>query len=175
MSDKFSHIIVLLLFVCIAIQYGNYLTTKKQFDEKIEDREVEINRLNDVISDWENLIAVQSEENASLKTEIETLKTQPIRYIGTFKVTYYCSCEQCCGKTDGITASGAKVAEGVTVAADISMLPFGTKIYIEGIGERIVQDTGGKIKGNKLDVYVASHEQVPSVGVHNASVWVVTE
>lgn len=75
----------------------------------------------------------------------------------TFVVTAYCPCAKCCGKSDGVTASGVKAVEGITVAMDKS-IPFGTKIYIDGVGERIAQDRGGAIKGNKIDLYFDSHE-----------------
>ena len=53
--------------------------------------------------------------------------------------------------------------EGVTVAMDKSM-PFGTKIYIDGVGERIVQDRGGAIKGNRIDLYFGSHQEALNFG-----------
>lgn len=140
-----------------------------------ENNEMEILRLNDALSNYEEIYKTKEKENIALHAEVETLKSSNVKYIGQFKISYYCACEKCCGKTDGITASGVKVANGVTVAADTSILPFGTKIYIEGIGERIVQDKGGAIKGNKIDVYVPSHSEIPSVGVHDSNVWVVIE
>lgn len=78
-------------------------------------------------------------------------------------ITAYCHCAKCCGKTDGITASGDKATEGVTIAMDKSM-PFGTKIYIDGVGERIVQDRGGAIKGNRIDLYFDSHQEALNFG-----------
>lgn len=75
------------------------------------------------------------------------VQTQPVEskpennliYLGKYKLTYYCSCVKCCGKSDGITASGKKVQEGLTVACN--SLPLGTKISINGhIYE--VQDRG---------------------------------
>lgn len=92
-------------------------------------------------------------------TEIETV--QPI--IEEYVITAYCPCVQCCGKSDGITASGEKAIEGITVAMDKSM-PFGTKIYIDGVGERIVQDRGGAIKGNRIDLYFDSHQEALNFG-----------
>jgi 3D (Asp-Asp-Asp) domain-containing protein len=80
-----------------------------------------------------------------------------------YVITAYCACVQCCGKTDGITASGVKAVEGVTVATDKS-IPFGTKIYIEGVGERIVQDRGGAIKGNRIDLYFSDHQSALNFG-----------
>ena len=68
-----------------------------------------------------------------------------------------------CGKADGITASGDKATEGVTVATDKS-IPFGTKIYIDGVGERIVQDRGGAINGNRIDLYFDSHQEALNFG-----------
>lgn len=92
--------------------------------------------------------------------------------LGTFKLTAYCACEKCCGKSDGITASGVKAVEGVTVAADTKVLPFGTKIYINGIGERIVQDRGGAIMGNNIDVFFESHQTALEFGVQYKEVFV---
>lgn len=64
----------------------------------------------------------------------------------------------------GITKSGAITVEGVTVSADTRILPMGTRIYIEGIGERVVQDTGGAIKGKKLDLYFESEDDANNFG-----------
>lgn len=80
-----------------------------------------------------------------------------------YTITAYCHCSKCCGKSDGITASGVKAVQGVTVATDKSM-PFGTKIYIDGVGERIVQDRGGAIKGNRIDLYFDSHQEALNFG-----------
>lgn len=88
---------------------------------------------------------------------------QSLTYKGVYKITAYCPCKKCCGKSDGITASGVKAIEGITVAMDKS-IPFGTKIYIDGVGERIVQDRGGAIKGNKIDLYFDSHQEALNFG-----------
>ena len=93
-------------------------------------------------------------------TEVETTKQYETE---TYTITAYCPCVKCCGKSDGITASGEKAVEGITVAMDKSM-PFGTKIYIDGVGERIVQDRGGAIKGNRIDLYFDSHEKALEFG-----------
>ncbi len=81
-----------------------------------------------------------------------------------FTLTAYCPCFKCCGKTDGITASGVKAVQGVTVATDKS-IPFGTRIYIDGVGERIVQDRGSAINGNRIDLYFDSHQEALNFGV----------
>ncbi|WP_336776693.1 ubiquitin-like domain-containing protein [Paenibacillus sp. MMO-58] len=56
----------------------------------------------------------------------------------------------------GITASGAKVKEGRTIAVDPDVIPIGWWVYIEGIGFRRAEDTGSAINGNKIDVYFDS-------------------
>jgi 3D (Asp-Asp-Asp) domain-containing protein len=53
----------------------------------------------------------------------------------------------------GITASGTKATAGRTIAAPES-IPFGTKVYIEGIGTRVVEDRGGAIADGHIDVFV---------------------
>lgn len=106
---------------------------------------------------------------------MEVLKAYLFGYCGEFEITYYDSCYECCGKINGITASGAKVQEGVTVAADTSVIPMGSKIYIEGIGWRTVQDRGGAVKGNKLDIYIPSHDSPMPYNKQKLNVWVVLE
>lgn len=79
-------------------------------------------------------------------------------------VTAYCPCTKCCGPSaQGITASGKPVSHnnGRFVAADKSILPFGTKLQIPGYHGAMpveVLDTGSAIKGHRLDVYFSSHQ-----------------
>lgn len=80
-----------------------------------------------------------------------------------FKVTAYCSCAKCCGKATGRTASGTKATAGRTVAAS-GQFSFGTKLIING-REYTVEDRGGAIQGNKIDIYMNSHSEALAWGV----------
>jgi len=67
-----------------------------------------------------------------------------------------------------ITATGTKATVGRTIAVDPSVIPLGWWVYIEGIGYRRAEDTGGAIKGNKIDVYLASDSQARQFGRRKA-------
>ena len=67
-------------------------------------------------------------------------------YLGTYRCTGYVATGNAC-------ASGVMPESGVTIASN--SLPMGTRVYIEGIGERVVQDTGGMGNG-VIDVFVDS-------------------
>ena len=62
-----------------------------------------------------------------------------------------------------ITASGAPVVPGVTVAAGKD-LPFGTELYIRGIGKRVVQDRGAAIGRGRLDIAVQTQAEAFQFG-----------
>ncbi len=87
-----------------------------------------------------------------------------------WKVTSYCQCPKCCGKfSDGITASGKKVKVGMVAN---NWLPFGTKVFIKGLGEFTVEDRGNKKyfgtkeeKRKTIDVYFNSHKEAKEFGV----------
>lgn len=94
-------------------------------------------------------------------------------YAGQFKITHYCACAKCCGQwANGITASGAPAVEGVTIAADTNILPFGTVVMIAG-QEYTVQDTGSAIKGNRIDIYLQSHADALAQGVKMQDVYII--
>lgn len=94
----------------------------------------------------------------------EPQETQDARTC-VFTVTAYCPCEKCCGVfANGYTATGAKATQGVTIAADPDVLPMGTEIELDG-HTYTVQDTGGSIAGNRLDLYFDSHEDALQWGV----------
>lgn len=63
----------------------------------------------------------------------------------------------------GITASGRKVSKGM-IAADTSVLPFGTKVWIDGLGVFVVEDTGGDIIGNRIDIYMDDLDEAINFG-----------
>lgn len=80
-----------------------------------------------------------------------------------YKITAYCPCAKCCGKTNGITAMGTRATAGRTVAAS-SKFAFGTKLNING-HTYTVEDRGGAINGNKIDIFVGSHAEALAWGV----------
>ena len=84
----------------------------------------------------------------------------PLVCLGSFSITYYCPCEKCCDVANRPTASGVMPTAGRTVAADKS-IPFGTRLIIDG-HEYVVEDRGGLVTGNHIDIYCSSHEEALS-------------
>jgi uncharacterized protein YabE (DUF348 family) len=82
----------------------------------------------------------------------------------TMRATAYCF-----GTT---TATGAKVRRGI-VAVDPRVIPLGTRLYVEGYGEAVALDTGGAIKGERIDVYVPTYAEAAQWGVRNVTVYVL--
>ena len=79
-------------------------------------------------------------------------------------ITAYCACLKCCGQSaTGITASGKRPVEGRTVAASRS-IPLGTRIHIEGLGWRTVEDRTARRFDGRVDIYFRSHDEAKKFG-----------
>ena len=91
-------------------------------------------------------------------------------------ITFYC-CEKrphICGTGNGITASGRRVTPYVSCAVDPDVIPLGSTVMLEYNGEMVylrADDTGGSIKGNRLDIAVKGHQEALSLGVKTADIW----
>jgi 3D (Asp-Asp-Asp) domain-containing protein len=107
--------------------------------------------------------------------DIKPKEDKPLdtRYLGEFKISFYDADKACTGTTSGITKTGAHVTKDLTVAVDPRVIPLGSYIYIEGIGIRKAQDTGGAIKGQAIDVYVPTHTEAKQMGTTKAKVYII--
>lgn len=105
-------------------------------------------------------------------------------YLGEFVLTAYCPCEKCCGQygvnrpIDGngdlivYGAYGHRLEDGVSIATDPNVIGFNQEVYING-GVYRAHDTGGNIKGNQIDIYMAGHDEAVEFGVQYADVYLI--
>lgn len=104
------------------------------------------------------IVVVPSSPTLVQTTEPTIIEAGAGTYLGNFWITHYCSCQACCGPGGGHhTASGTVPCVGRTCAADPS-LPFGTQVSVNG-HVYVVEDRGGAVHGNHLDIYVATHQE----------------
>lgn len=76
----------------------------------------------------------------------------------------------------GITASGTRTKEGRTVAVDPNQIPLGSLLYVEGLGYRVAEDTGGAIGHNRMDVFFESRAEALQFGrKRNVKVQIIRE
>lgn len=87
--------------------------------------------------------------------------------VGSFVVTAYCPCNICCGEysnpSNPTTSSGTIAKSNHTISADIGILPYGSEVIIDG-QPYIVEDTGGGIVGNHIDMFFDTHSEALEYG-----------
>lgn len=99
-----------------------------------------------------------------------------VKAIKMVATAYDASFESCGKHPDhpqyGITYSGLKVRHGIA-AVDPKVIPLGTWLYVEGYGEALAADIGGAIKGNRIDLYYESPEDVAKYGKKKVKVYIL--
>jgi uncharacterized protein YabE (DUF348 family)/3D (Asp-Asp-Asp) domain-containing protein len=113
------------------------------------------------------ILSSKSPDIATVSKQGVTFKAKKV--LKNVTLTAYSAGVESTGKDEnhpqyGVTASGAKVKEGRTIAVDPKVIPIGWWVYIEGVGFRRAEDKGSAIKGNKIDVYYDSHTHAEKFG-----------
>ena len=103
---------------------------------------------------------VEQTEQAAAPQESQPVESAPVEAAQTMTVeatAYTAYCEGC----SGTTATGIDLRANPNqkvIAVDPSVIPLGSKVWVEGYGEAIAGDTGGAIKGNKIDVFIPDQQ-----------------
>ena len=100
-------------------------------------------------------------------------------FLGEYTLTAYCPCARCCGKSDGITATGTLAAEGRTIAVDPRVIPYGAHVLLiwpDGTQRTyIAEDCGSGVTGSRIDVFFSDHQAARVFGVQSAMVYLAKE
>ena len=150
---------------------------KEEQERKEREAQEERERIEQQEQEAEQAKQVQKKQ-ATKKEEVKEASTPSQggrTLVGTFRITAYCTekYQHICGGGQGITASGTSVSAGRTIAVDTSIIPMGSRVYIEGIGERIAEDTGGAVNGYVIDLALGTHSEALSFGVQRRQVWLI--
>lgn len=146
-----------------------------ELDVTKEELIAETNRANELNESLSDAKLMLEEANAM----IDELKSDEYKlvYIGNYKLTHYCTEKRAhvCGTGTGLTATGTKVTAGRSIAVDPSVIPYGSKVYIEGYGWRIAEDCGGGVDGKHIDIAVDSHSHALKMGTKTGGVWLLVK
>jgi 3D (Asp-Asp-Asp) domain-containing protein len=166
-QERFILITLLISSMLLHLLYG--LENMKQMEE-LEMKYYLRTKQTEYMQNQIDILEIMLENQEQDASEPE----QEQEYLGTFTVTHYCPCEECCGKSDGITFTGTQAQEGKTIAVDPEIIPLGSTVIMDG-QEYIAEDIGGAIKGNRLDIFMNSHQAALQAGVVQAEVYVLEE
>lgn len=104
---------------------------------------------------------------------LENNNFEDVNSIGSYLGSFYCTGYTPSPSENGgyaVTCLGDNLSSSVgwAIAVDPKVIPLGSKVYIEGIGYRVARDTGGAIKGNRIDVLTGSNSESYAVtGTYN--------
>ena len=179
-------LIITIIFIPTVKCNKDIIITEVKKEETIEQPQDNIDDIKEDVDTKQPNPSTQKEKinTPHASTPAPTLEPTPINenptstatnYInlGSFKITAYCSCSKCCGQwSGGPTASGVMPQAGRTIAVDTNVIPFGTQVLIDG-HTYIAEDTGGGIKGNRIDIFFASHQEALNWGIKYKDVSII--
>lgn len=159
--ENFKNIIILALVVIMGVLFANNFKLRElaEVQQEVIDKQEEYINISDDLIDDLKLIKDRLDEIESLE-------------IYSMEATAYTDDVASQGKWVGQTATGVKPQIGI-VAVDPKVIPLGTKLYINGYGKAIAGDTGGAIKGNKIDLFLPNRGDCMRFGRQKVKVRVV--
>ncbi|XQY91164.1 LysM peptidoglycan-binding domain-containing protein [Metabacillus sp. HB246100] len=144
------------------IQPGSELIIKSDRDDKqIEDDSKNVSTVAQASTEVKTASTGQASESKSTAKELTVTAT-----------AYTASCEGC----SGTTAIGINLLENPNqkvIAVDPNVIPLGSTVHVEGYGEAVAGDTGGAIKGNKIDLFMPSKSDAINFGRKEVKVTII--
>ncbi|MFC7783966.1 3D domain-containing protein [Rossellomorea sp. GCM10028870] len=120
----------------------------------------------------------ESEEQQEVKSadtkSSEDSQDNVVKEVNVTATAYTAYCEGCIG----ITKTGVDLIENPdarVIAVDPSVIPLGSKVYVEGYGYARAEDTGGAIKGKRIDIYMEKEKDALKYGVQDVKVKIIEE
>lgn len=101
-----------------------------------------------------------------------TVSAVPLIPLGTFKTTAYCPCSSCCGSWGARTSTGTIPAANHTISVDPRVIPYGSRIMINGL-IYTAEDRGGGVKGRHIDIFFNTHSECRIYGVKAVDAFLV--
>ena len=160
--------VLIILFIVDLLLFAMWIGTKLK--EKEEKQLSELPEMKAIVAQTDSF-------------EVPCPKITPVGFYeeheqsAVFTVTHYCGCSICCGtyssgsESEAWGASGSHLEAFVSVAVDPRAIPLGTVLYdAEGRLYR-AEDTGGAIKGNRIDLFVGDHQEALKLGVKEIELW----
>ena len=119
--------------------------------------------------------AQQTEEAANDQDQQETEAAENVEEpvsLGVFKTTGYCPCRSCSAGWGRNTCTGAVASSQHTIAVDPRVIPYGTRVMINGV-VYIAEDKGGGVKGHHIDIFYDTHAESKNHGIQNVEVFLL--
>lgn len=201
--NKTSMKILIISIVCVLIAgaIAGYFARKSNnindvlylAQQKLSETRQELNMTQDVLNTTKANLHEETEKTMMLEDYIQSVNEElevanetindlkneeyNLIYLGNYSITHYCTerYKHICGTGNGVTATGTTVTAGRTVAVDPSVIPYGSKIYIEGYGWRVAEDCGGAVDGRHIDMAVDTHANAIAMGNRNSGVWILVK
>lgn len=130
--------------------------------------------VNNLNKKFEQAMDEQTDKYLELVKAEEPIKTNyPKRNVGIFELSFYTPTELGKPYEKLHTATNTRPKEGRTIAVDRNVIPMGSTVYIEGFGYYIAEDTGGAIRGNKIDIFMMDYKKAIKMGRPKAKVWIL--
>ena len=147
-------------------------TDSSNIVSSLVDKQKEIAIHPEKMSDYEMKDKIMIDDNKKNTATLMKKDNQTEKEMTVTATAYTAYCKGC----SGITATGQNLRENPSqkvIAVDPKIIPLGSKVHVEGYGTAIAGDTGGAIKGNRIDVFIPSREDALEFGRKKINITII--